>query len=287
MKVLKTVKMYVGGSFIRSESGATKPFYKKGSSEEYARVCVSSKKDFRNAVGAAKGGANSWSKKTEYNKSQILYRMAEMTQGNSESLVKELEDFQGLHKLEAKKEVQEAIDTFVYYAGWCDKYKQVAGTVNPVASSHSNTTTVTNMGVVALIDSKKFSLSKLVDNICSILVGGNSVIALVSEEGSPIVTLLGEIFATSDLPSGVVNLLSGGSDDLLEVIAQHMEVRAISFQDESEEGFFKVRENSIDNMKRIIPFQDSRKSLQLVLSYVEYKTVWNSIGGDNISKSSY
>ena len=202
-----------------------------------------------------------------------------MAQARESELINLLLDTSDLTEEEVIDEVQAAIDTFVYYAGWCDKYQQVLGAVNPVAAPYHNFTSPDNMGVVVLIDSDKFSLQKLVDNICSIIVGGNSVIAFVSTDCSPVVSNLGEIFQTSDLPGGVVNLLSGSYEKLIDTIATHMEVRAISFQNENEENYFKIRSSSIDNMKRIIPSREGkRKALDLVLDYVEQKTVWHPIG---------
>lgn len=279
LAVLKTVKMYVGGAFIRSESGATAPFYKKGTKEEIARVCVASRKDFRNAVVAAKAGEKSWSTKTAYNRSQILYRMAEMSQGKQDELVNLLKDTMGMTPAAAFKEVTAAIDTFVYYAGWCDKYQQVIGAVNPVAAPYHNFTGPEHMGVIVHIDSNSFSLAKLVDNICVILVGGNSVVSIVSPECSPVVTTLGEIFETSDLPPSAVNLLSGDYKSILSIISEHMEVKGISFQNEDKAEYYELRSKSVDNMKRIIPNKmGTRQSLDLVLDFVEQKTVWHPIG---------
>lgn len=275
LKVLKTVKMFVGGAFIRSESGETIAFYKKDKTE-YARVCVASRKDFRNAVEIAK--ACEWYKTNAYLKGQILYRMAEMAQGKFEELKNVLIDTLGVSEQQASEEVQNAIDTLVYYAGWSDKYEQVIGSVNPVASSYHNFTSTERMGVVVLIDSNKFSLTKLIDNIASIILSGNSVVAFVSSECSPIVTTIGEIFATSDLPAGAINLLSGNINDLKKHIATHMEVSAISFQNEDETLFSEMKKASIDNMKRIIPYKNKFKSLDLILDFVEYKTIWHPIG---------
>lgn len=278
MEILKTVKMYSGGAFIRSESGRTTPFNIKGTETEYARVCQASRKDFRNSVVAAKGAVGSWSSKTAYNRSQILYRMAEMMQGKIGEFKTLLTTTLKMDNDKAAKEVEEAIDTFVYYAGWCDKYQQAMGSVNPVAAPYHNFTTPEHMGVVTLVDSDSFSLTKLVDNICAILVGGNAVVALVSRECPPVVTLLGEVFATSDLPGGVVNLLSADLSEIKDNVATHMEVNAISFQNENEETYFDIRSASIDNMKRIIPFKKKAKSLDLILDFVEQKTVWHPIG---------
>lgn len=278
MEILKTVKMYVGGAFIRSESGATKAFLRSGTDEEVARVCMASRKDFRNAVVAAKPAADVWKKATAYNKSQILYRMAEMAQTKESEFINVLLDTTQMSEEDVMSEVQRMLDTFVYYAGWCDKYQQVLGAVNPVASPYHNFTTPENMGVVVHIDSDEFSLSKLVDNICAILVAGNSVISLVSSNCSPIVTTLGEVFHTSDLPAGVVNLISGDLQSLASHISKHMEVNGISFQNENEALYFEVRSSSIDNMKRVIPFRDKRMSLDLIMDFVELKTVWHPIG---------
>lgn len=278
MDVLKTVKMYVGGAFIRSESGRTAPFLNPAG-EEYARVCVTSRKDFRNAVVAAKAGEKAWSSKTAYNRSQILYRMAEMAQGKESELINLLIDTMGMEMEAADQEVTAAINTFVYYAGWCDKFQQVLGAVNPVAAPYHNFTSPEQMGVVALIDSEQFSLQKLVDNICSILVGGNSVVAMVSPACAPVVTILGEVMETSDVPAGVVNLLSGNYQDILTVIATHMEIKAISFQNENKTAYHELRASSVDNMKRIIPYNaDKRESLDLILNFIEQKTVWHPIG---------
>lgn len=275
MEVLKTVKMYVGGEFIRSESGETTPFYNIDGSE-FARVCIASRKDFRNAIEKAK--TSSWSKASNYLRGQILYRCAEMAQGKFSELENILINIIGLTKEEASNEVQDAIDTFVYYAGWSDKYQQAISTVNPVNGPYHNFTSTQEMGVVVLIDSNKFSLSKLIDNICSIIVSGNNVVAFVSGECSPIVTTLGEIFATSDMPCSTVNLLSGNLESLKSHIATHMEVNAISFQNEDEELYSFIRKSSIDNMKRIIPLRTKEKSLDLIMDFVEHKTLWHPIG---------
>lgn len=287
LPVSKTVKMYVGGAFIRSESGATKAFHNIDGSE-FARVCIASRKDFRNAIVKAKPAAGSWASKTAYNRSQILYRMGEMAQGKFDELTSLFMQTLGWDEEQAADEVQAGIDTFIYYAGWCDKYQQVLGAVNPVAAPYHNFTTPEHMGVVVLIDSNEFSFQKLVDNICAILVGGNSIVVMVSEQCSPIVTTLGEIFATSDLPDGVVNLLSGDIKALSSHVATHMEVKAISFQNENEDLYFDMRSSSIDNMKRIIPFKgDKRKSIDLILDFVEQKTVWHPIDQNTNKGSAY
>ena len=288
MKVLKTVKMYVGGAFIRTESGRTFAFNKLTDGTEYARINQASRKDFRNAVEKAKAGMKKWNSSTAYLRSQILYRAAEMLEGKRGEFETFFAEVYGADTKKAASEVDAAIDTFVYYAGFCDKYQQVMGAVNPVAGNYHNFTTPENMGIVTLIDSDRFDFAKLVDNLCSILVGGNSVIALVSKECPAIVTLLGEVFATCDMPGGAVNLLSGDLKELSSHISTHMEVNAISFQNENEDIYFDMRSASVDNMKRIIPNQkDKRKSLNLILNYVESKTVWHPIELSNSGGNAY
>ena len=277
LTVSKTVKMYVGGDFIRSESGATVPFI-NSRGLELARVCIASRKDLRNAVEKAKAGHVTWAKCSAYLRSQIIYRMAEMAQSKISELQALFMDTLGINEKDALKMAQDGIDTFVYYAGWCDKYQQAMGAVNPVNGPYHNFTSSEAMGVVVLIDSSDFSFAKLIDNICSIIVSGNSVITLVSSKCSPLVTTLGEIFATSDLPAGAINLLSGDIKSLKDHIATHMEVKAISFQNEDQKIYSEIRQNSIDNMKRIVPFSSQRKSLELILNFVEHKTVWHPIG---------
>ncbi len=276
MDVLKTIKMFAGGAFIRSESGATVPYIVEG--EELARVCVASKKDFRNAVTSAKAAQSVWAEKSSYNRSQILYRMAEMTQGRETELMNLMMASELVEEANVAEEVQKAVDTFVYYAGWCDKYQQVMGGLNPVAGPYHNFTAPEAVGVVSLVTSEKFNLSQIVDNICSIICGGNSVVALLSPESSIFVSILGEIFHTSDLPGGIVNLLSGKIEDLATVMAEHMEVNSISFQNENETIYFDMRSRSIDNMKRIIGLNQNSRSLELITAFVEQKTVWHPIG---------
>lgn len=269
--------MYVGGAFIRSESGATVDY--KVSGVELARVCWASRKDFRNAVGAAKSAQKSWAGKTAYNRSQILYRMAEMAQGKETELMNLLLETGLSTEDKVAEEVQAAIDTFVYYAGWCDKFQQVMGAVNPVAAPYHNFTSPEALGVVTLISSQKFNLVHLIDNICSILVGGNSVIVMMEKEGSIMLSILAEIFHTSDLPGGVVNLLSGDSKSLATIIAEHMEVQGLSFQNEDQELYYQMRSASVENMKRVSGYSpDKLKSLESVLNFVEQKTVWHPIG---------
>ena len=278
MKVIKTVKLYIGGKFVRTESGRSYSFNKMGTDEQYIRLCQASRKDFRNAVEICRKSVSSWSSKSAYNRSQILYRMAEMCEGKRLEFTSTFKDSLGVSNDKAEKMVDDAIDAFVYYAGFCDKYQQISGSVNPVNGPFHNFTTPEPVGMTTLIDSDEFDFGKLIDNICSILVGGNAMVVLLGSGCPAVLAPLAEVFATSDLPSGVVNLLTGDLDELKEFIATHREVRSISFQNEREEIFFGMKEVSTDNMKRMIPMHTNAKSLDNILKFVEYKTVWHPIG---------
>lgn len=278
MKVVKTVKLFIGGKFERTESGRSYSFNKPGTDQQYVRLCQASRKDFRNAVEICRHSVPDWSGRSAYNRSQILYRMAEMCEGKRLEFTTIFEECLGKSKEEANKMIDEAIDTFVYYAGFCDKYQQVTGAVNPVNGPFHNFTTPEPVGMTALIDGDDFDFARLVDNICSILVGGNGTVVLLGKGCPAVLAPLSEVFATSDLPAGVVNLLTGHLDELKEFIASHREVRSISFQNNREDVFFDMKEISTDNMKRMVPHHANCKSLDNILKYVEYKTVWHPIG---------
>ncbi len=277
MKVLKTVKMYINGEFQRSESGRTEAF-NDHTGTEYARVCHASRKDFRNTLEAAKSGQANWSKRSSYNRSQIIYRMAEMLEARKDEFVTTMTSLMGTDEKVVRKDIRAALDSLIFYTGFCDKYQQVLGAVNPINGPYHNFSSPEPMGVVVIVDSDEFKLSLTVDRIASALVGGNSVIMLVSKNFPVLTTLLGEIFSTSDLPAGTVNLLSGSAKELAPIYATHREVRALSFQNEDKELYHQVRSDSIDNMKRIIPRTEKTNTLDHILSTVEIKTVWHPIG---------
>ncbi len=278
MKVVKTIKLYIGGAFVRTESGRSYSFNVAGKDTQFARLCQASKKDFRNAVESSKGAFKSWSSKSAYNRSQILYRMAEMTEGKRHEFESLFMDSLGKTEGEAKEMVDKAIDTFVYYAGFCDKFHQIAGSINPVSGPFHNFTHIEGVGVTTLIEDDKFDFNSLIDSICSILTGGNSVIVLLGEGCPAVLGPLAEVMATSDVPGGVINILSGHLDELSEVIAEHREVRSVSFQSTRDDVFQAMKLKSTDNMKRMVPRHKNEKCLENILSFVEYKTVWHPVG---------
>ncbi|MCO4792207.1 MAG: aldehyde dehydrogenase family protein [Bacteriovoracaceae bacterium] len=278
MKVVKTIKLYIDGKFTRTESGRSYSMNVTGKETQFARLCLASRKDFRNAVESSKKGFKAWSSKTAFNRSQILYRMAEMTEGKRYEFETLFTESLGKSSSEATKMVDEAIDTFVYYAGFCDKYHQVAGSINPVSGPFHNFTHIEGVGVTTLIEDDEFNFAKLVDSICSIMTGGNSVIVLLGSGCPAVLGPLAEVMATSDVPGGVINILSGHLDELRNFIAEHREVRSISFQSERSDVFHDMKLKATDNMKRMIPLHKNQKSLENILSFIEYKTVWHPVG---------
>src|SRR5277367_3588247 len=221
LDVKKTYKLYIGGKFPRSESGRYLPAY-SAKGEQLDNYAYASRKDFRDAVVAARSATGGWGKATAYNRGQILYRAAEMLQNRAGELVNEIARSTGVSAAKAKREVTLAIDRLVYFAGWTDKYPQVFGSVNPVASSHFNFTTPEPTGVVVVLAPDEPPLVSLVSLIAPVILSGNAAVVLASERHPLPALTFAEIFATSDLPAGVVNLLAGKRADLASHIATHM-----------------------------------------------------------------
>jgi hypothetical protein len=205
LEIIKTYKIYIGGQFPRTESGRYYPLKNK-SGKVLANICLSSRKDFRNAVVAARAAVGSWSSKSGLNRSQILYRIAEMLEGRRAQFIQELQ-LQGSSIKAAEEEVNISIDRLVYYAGWCDKYQQLFSSVNPVASSHFNFSVPEPSGVVALLAPQENSLIGLVSAIAPVIAGGNTCIALASENFPLCAVTFAEVINSSDVPGGVVNIL--------------------------------------------------------------------------------
>ena len=265
MDVRKTYKLYLGGEFIRSESGRA---YQVGE----VNVPRGSRKDLRDAVKVARGAFDGWAGRTAMNRGQVLYRAAEMLDGRRRQFIAEL----GGGK-RAGREVDAAVEAFVWYAGWTDKLAQVAGTVNPVAGPYFNFTIPEPTGVVGVVAPAEPALAGLVQRIAPALAGGNTVVALASEE-SPLPALtLGEVLATSDLPPGAVNLITGRHAELLPWLAAHMDVNAIDAGGCSEEELAAVREAGAANVKRVVR-PGRGLSLQAITDLMEMKTVWHPIG---------
>lgn len=290
LEVLKTYKIYIGGAFPRTESGRYyTPVDKKGVA--LANVCLSSRKDFRNAVVAARKAVGSWSERAAFNRGQILYRIAEMLEGRKLQFVDELIK-QGSSEAKAKKEVELAIDRCVYYAGWCDKYQQVFSSVNPVASSHFNFSALEPMGVIGIIAPQTNSLIGLVSTILPAIAGGNTCVVLASEKLPLCAITFAEVLATSDLPGGVVNILTGTENELIEQFHSHMDVNAVIYAGGTKDHAFAIESGSDCNVKRVFIYEkefteESDESPYYMTDLQEIKTTWHPIEQIGGATSSY
>jgi len=290
IEILKTYKIFIGGQFPRTESGRYYPLMnKKG--QNIANVCLSSRKDFRNAVVAARNAFGGWSSRSAMNRGQILYRIAEMMEGRKNQLIDELV-LMGNTKKNATEEVETAIDRTVYFAGWCDKYLALFGTINPVASSHFNFSVPEAMGVIAIIAPENPSLLGLISLIIPAIAGGNSVIALASESQPLSSVTLAEIINTSDLPGGVINILTGNSKELHSHFASHMDVNAIVYARQDEKEIKAIQELSSLNVKRSFIksenwFNESTQNPYAIMDLQEIKTTWHPIEQIGGTKSGY
>ena len=285
LEVKKTYKLYIGGKFPRSESGRFLPA-KSATGEHLDNVCHASRKDFRDAVVAARAAVDGWSKATAYNRGQILYRAAEMLQSRAGELVSEVARSTGASAANARREVRLAIDRLVHFAGWTDKYSQVFGSVNPVASPHFNFTTPEPTGVVVVLAPDEPSLVSLVSLTAPVILSGNAAVVLASDRFPlPAVTFT-EILATSDLPGGVMNLLTGRRAELAPHIAGHMDVNAIVDGAGDAELSAKLQAGTAINLKRyanhaLTPnewFAAKAEDPYRILDTIEFKTAWHPIG---------
>ena len=285
LSVRKTYKLYIGGEFPRTESGR---FYavKNEDGELLANACRGSRKDLRNAVQAARKAFGGWSGKTAYNRGQILYRIAEVCESRATELVDELRR-QGSSAADARKEMDAVIDRWVYYAGWSDKYPQVVGSVNPVAGPYYNFTVPEPTGVVGLVAPEEPALLGLVSRVAPAIVGGNTVVAITSESRPLAAITLAEVFANSDVPGGVINLVSGLKSELVPWLASHMDVNAIDATGVASEALANVQKTAAENVKRVVRFDaesigwaDARlsQSPYAIFDFQEMKTVWHPIG---------
>jgi acyl-CoA reductase-like NAD-dependent aldehyde dehydrogenase len=280
LEVLKTYKIFIGGKFPRTESGRYyQPMVNKKS---LGNICLSSRKDIRNAVVAARSAVGGWRSATAFNKSQILYRIAEMLEGRKAQFIEEL-ILQGLSKPQANKEVEFSIDRLIYYAGWCDKYLQVFSSVNPVASNHFNFSTLEPMGVVAMIAPSESALIGLVTIVAAAIAGGNTCVVLAAEQFPLTAITFAEVLATSDVPGGVVNILTGSKNELLSHFASHMDVNALVFCDNLTHEIEQVQRIATENLKRIILHTDgnwtheSHENPYYIIELQEVKTTWHPI----------
>jgi acyl-CoA reductase-like NAD-dependent aldehyde dehydrogenase len=294
LSVFKTYKLYVGGKFPRSESGRV---YEVTDSKGnwLANAPLSSRKDARDAVVAARKAFGGWAGKTAYLRGQILYRVAEMLEGRRDQFVREVADAEGLSKPKAAAQVDAAIDRWVWYAGWTDKISQVVGGGNPVAGPFFNLSTPEPTGVVAVLAPQESSFLGLVSVIAPVIATGNTAVVIASEK-SPLPALsLGEVLATSDLPGGVVNILSGRTAEIASPLAAHQDVNAIDLTGADEVLAKELEIAAADNLKRVLRPQPvdnavdwtSDPGTHRLTAFLETKTVWHPTGSLGASGSSY
>jgi aldehyde dehydrogenase (NAD+) len=284
LPITKTPKVYVGGAFIRSESGRTFAI-KDAGGRFFANVPQCTRKDLRNAVEAAAKAGPGWAKRTPYNRGQILYRLGEMLEARKADMADTLL-LGGVSKSAAAKEITAAVDRLIYYAGWADKYEQVLGSVNPVAAPYFNFTVTEPMGIVGVIAPEEAPLLGLVSLIAPVIVSGNTVVALASVAQPYPAIVLGEMLATSDLPGGVVNLLTGLRKELLPTFATHTHLRALAaVADAAERQALAL--GAVESVKRtkfwkteekIDWFAEKAQSLYAIRDFLEFKTTWHPIG---------
>ena len=274
--VMKTYKLFIGGAFPRSESGRSYELKDKRGNF-IANPALASRKDLRDAVVAAKGAFAGWSHATAFNRGQILYRMAEMLEGRTEQFVAEIKALEGVTESVARKQVQEAIDLWVWYAGWSDKISTTSGGTNPIAGPYYNFTIPEPLGVVGVIAEEKESLLGLTKGLAPVIAGGNTAVLIASEISPLSAITLAEVIATSDVPAGVVNILTGKKGELIPWLASHMEVDGIDISGADKKLDGEIKRAGTENLKRIHRF-DKDVSLKRILSFMEYKTVWHPIG---------
>jgi acyl-CoA reductase-like NAD-dependent aldehyde dehydrogenase len=281
LEILKTYKIYIGGQLPRTESGR---YYVATNSkgEPLANICLSSRKDFRDAVVSARSALAAWSGRSAFNRGQIVYRIAEMLEGRKTQFIEELIK-QGATKAAAEKEITLSIDRLVYYSGWCDKYQQIFSTVNPVASSHFNFSVSEPTGVVAVMADQQSALIGLVSLIAPIIAGGNTCVVLASSPKPLCAVTFAEVLNSSDLPGGVVNILTGNPTELLPFFADHMDVNAVAICSNEDADKKMVTEKAANNMKRVRFYdrtdwlKSAGQSPYFISDFQEVKTTWHPI----------
>ena len=274
--VNKTYKLFIGGAFPRSESGRV--YEIKGANKKFiANPALASRKDLRDAVVAAKAAHSGWANATAFNRGQILYRVAEIMQGRSDQFIDEICALEGVTTKVAKVQVEEAIDSWVWYSGWCDKLSSVSGSLNQVSGPFYNFTTPEALGVVAIFAENKPSLLGVVRTLAPVIASGNSAVLIASEIYPLPAITLSEVLATSDVPAGVVNILTGKITELAPWIGSHMEIDGVDVAGLSKKQEEELKLVGADNLKRIFRFSPTNHP-ERILSFMEQKTVWHPIG---------
>ncbi len=284
--VSKTYKLYIGGAFVRSERGRVlRQMDSKGNF--VANYSWATRKDFRDAAVKARKAQDGWSARSAFNRSQIIFRIAEMLEDRAEIFIEKLQKLVNFSRQRAEEEVFTAVDRIFWYAGWADKYAQVLSSVNPVAAPFFNFTVPEPTGVVAILAPKNSPFLGFVSSFLPVILSGNTAIVIV-ENDAPILALdFAEVLATSDVPPGVVNILTGKRDELLYHVASHMDINAIAYYGDSAEEIEKIQNEGAENIKRIAIFDDPpadewlserQQNLYFISKFTEWKTAWHPIG---------
>jgi acyl-CoA reductase-like NAD-dependent aldehyde dehydrogenase len=279
LTIPKTYKLYIGGAFPRSESGRT---YEVASpkGDFLANAALASRKDARDAVAAARGAVKGWSGATAYNRGQVLYRVAEILEGRRVQFVDEIVQQTGLSSSAATAEVDEAIDRWVWYAGWCDKFGQVAGNGNPVAGPYFNISVPEPTGVVGVVAPQDTALVGLVSAIAPALVTGNSVVVVASQRYPLSAISLAEVLATSDVPGGVVNVLTGSPAEIAPWLASHPDVHALDLVGAGDLDWIDLEIAAAETLTRVLPPENgsdaAAPSLARITAFTETKTIWHT-----------
>jgi len=276
LPVAKTYKLFIDGAFPRSESGRTFPVHGPDGTL-LANAARASRKDLRDAVRTARTAQEGWAARTAYNRGQVLYRVAEMLEGRRAELATLLSDT-GLATEAAEEEVEASIDRWVWYAGWSDKVHHVLGTVNPVAGPYFNFTVPEPTGVVGLVASGRPALLGLVSRLVPAIVGGNAVVVVTGGDASLIAVTLGEVLATSDVPAGVVNILTGDRAELLPWLISHLDVNAVDLTGADDDLEAEVVAGAAANVKRVVFGDVEEESPYAIADFMEMKTLWHPIG---------
>jgi acyl-CoA reductase-like NAD-dependent aldehyde dehydrogenase len=280
MEVLKTYKLYIGGQFPRTESGRTYAVY-SAAGEHIANACQGSKKDIRNALQAARKAQAAWAGKSAFNRSQIAYRIAEMLEARKAQFIEELRAM-GQTQQAAEEELRKSIDRCVYYAGWADKYQALLSSVNPVASSHFNFSIPEAMGVIGVVACQKTALLGFVSQVLPVIIGGNTVVVIANNQLPLSAISFAEVLATSDVPGGVVNILTGTVEEMLPTLSGHMDVNALSLAQLDSAILEKAQTEAIENLKRVMSYsidfsQSTAQGLPFISDFQEIKTTWHPI----------
>jgi acyl-CoA reductase-like NAD-dependent aldehyde dehydrogenase len=280
LAVPKTYKLYIGGKFPRSESGRVYEIV-SAQGDFLANAAKASRKDARDAVVAARAAVSGWGGTTAYNRGQVLYRIAELLEGRRVQFVDEIVQSEGVSAAEASAQVDDAIDRWVWYAGWADKFVQVAGNANPVAGPYFNLTVPEPTGVVAIVAPQGAgSLLGFVSAIAPALVAGNAVVVIANETKPLSAISLSEVLATSDVPGGVVNVLTGSPAEITPWLASHADVNAIDLLGAGDLDWVDLQISAAETLKRVLPPETgpdaAAPSLDRITAFTESKTVWHT-----------